>query len=157
MDPPTARPTDDALARLRPLVGEWVVETIPPGAPERSVEGTTIVSWHPGGAHLLVHTTNTSPTAPPDGWSIIGCDAANGTYTQLYADERGVCRTYAMTIDERVWTLHREGAPFDQRFRGEFNERATEIVGQWERRDTGTWETDLHLVYRRLGTPRLPG
>jgi hypothetical protein len=32
------------------------------------------------------------PEAPHTTISIMGCDAANGTYFQLYSDERGVCR-----------------------------------------------------------------
>lgn len=29
----------------------------------------------------------------PDSISTIGCNATNGTYFQLYSDERGVCRS----------------------------------------------------------------
>jgi hypothetical protein len=40
--------------------------------------------------HLLERGLPTFLSA--DNVSIIGCDAANGTYHQLYSDERGVCR-----------------------------------------------------------------
>jgi hypothetical protein len=40
-----------------------------------------------------------------------GCDAANGTYYQLYSDERGVCRVYEMSIGNGEWRLWREGEP----------------------------------------------
>jgi hypothetical protein len=53
----------------------------------------------------------------PDNVSIIGCDAANGTYFQLYSDERGVCRVYEMSIGKGEWKLWREGEPFSQRLR----------------------------------------
>jgi hypothetical protein len=39
--------------------------------------------------------------------SIIGCDAANGTYFQLYSDERGMCRVYEMSIGNGEWKLWR--------------------------------------------------
>jgi hypothetical protein len=40
-----------------------------------------------------------------------GCDAANGTYYQPYADERGVCRVHEMSIGKGEWRLWREGEP----------------------------------------------
>src|SRR4029450_12975542 len=46
----------------------------------------------------------------PDSVSIIGCDAANGTYSQLYSDERGVCRIYEMSIRDGEWELLRAPA-----------------------------------------------
>jgi hypothetical protein len=86
----------------------------------------------------------------PDGISITGCDGANGTYFQLYSDERGVCRVYEMTIDAGGYTLQRDGEPFSQRFSGRFEDGGDTIVGRWERADDGTnYETDFDLVYRR--------
>ncbi len=73
----------------------------------------------PSGAHLLQRGTAELPQAP-DNVSIIGCDAANGTYIQLYSDERGVCRIYEMSIDNGEWKLWREGEPFSQRFTAAF-------------------------------------
>jgi hypothetical protein len=43
------------------------------------------------GRHLIERSTVDAAKAP-DGVSIIGCDAANGRYVQLYSDDRGVCR-----------------------------------------------------------------
>lgn len=45
--------------------------------------------------HLVERATVEFPEAP-DNVSIIGCDAANGTYFQLYSGERGVCSVYEM-------------------------------------------------------------
>ena len=56
---------------------------------------------------------------------IIGCDAANGTYYQLYSDDRGVCRVYEMSIGDGEWKLWREGEPFTQRFTARFRTTAT--------------------------------
>ena len=111
MDQPTA---EDALRRAR--------------APRRRVDGQArwpdggrgpaakvTFEWHDSGAHLVERGTVEMPEAP-DSISIIGCDAANGTYFQLYSDERGVCRVYEMSIGNGEWKLWREGEPFSQRF-----------------------------------------
>jgi hypothetical protein len=79
------------------------------------------------GAPLVERWTVDLPAAP-DGVAIIGCDAANGTYYQLYSDDRGVCRVYEMSIGDREWRLWREGEPFAQRFTGRFGDDGTTIV-----------------------------
>jgi hypothetical protein len=42
---------------------------------------------------VVQRSTVEMPEAP-NTISIIGCDAANGTYYQLYSGDRGVCRVY---------------------------------------------------------------
>src|SRR5947208_16957223 len=80
-----------------------------------------------------------------------GSDAANGTYVQLYSDERGVCRVYEMSIREGEWKLWREGEPFPQHFTGTFSEDGSAIVGRWEKAEDGThYTTDFFLTYRRV-------
>ena len=59
--------------------------------------GTITFEWDDSGAHLIERGTVKLPEAP-DNVSIVGCDAANGTYFQLYSDQRGVCRVYEMTV-----------------------------------------------------------
>ena len=87
----------------------------------------------------------------PNTVSIIGCDAANGTYHQLYSDDRGVCRVYEMTIDDQEWTLRREGLPFPQRFVARFADDGDTIVGRWEKAEPGSnYEIDFELIYRRV-------
>jgi hypothetical protein len=140
---------DEALRRLEPLVGEWDVEFTPPDAAGPTATGHASIAWHESRAHLLVRTAMTDGGAPRS-LTIIGCDAGNGTYTQLYSDERGVCRTYDMTIDATGWTLHRDGDPFPQRFVSTFDDDGTAITGRWERgTEAGEWEIDFHLTYRR--------
>jgi hypothetical protein len=146
MDQPTA---DDALRRLEPLVGEWTLEAGPPGGEPWPGGGRSIFEWHPSGAHLVQHTIVALPEAP-DSLSIIGCDAANGTYFQLYSDERGVCRMYDMSIGEGQWKLWRTGEPFAQRFEATFAEEGKTIVGRWEMSEDGVhYATDFELVYRK--------
>ena len=87
----------------------------------------------------------------PDGISIMGCDAANGTYYRLYSDDRGVCRVYEMSVGDGEWRLWREGEPFPQRFIGRFEDGGDTIVGRWEKAEDGTsYETDFDLIYRKV-------
>jgi hypothetical protein len=88
--------------------------------------------------------------AAPNSIAIMGCDGANGTYYQLYSDDRGVCRVYEMSIDEKEWRLWREGEPFDQRFAARFEEGGDTIRGVWERTEDGEFITDFELIYRRV-------
>lgn len=64
--------------------------------------GRVTFEWLASWAHLLQRGTAELPEAP-DNVSILGCDAANGNYFQLYADERGVCRVYEMRIGDGEW------------------------------------------------------
>ena len=146
MDQPTAH---EALRRLEPLVGEWSLEATPPGGEPWPGGGRMTFEWHDSGAHLVQRATLGLPEAP-DSVAIIGCDGANGTYSQLYSDERGVSRVFEMAIDEREWRLWREGAPFDQRFVGRFEDGGRRIAGRWERTEAGEWIVDFDLVFTRV-------
>jgi len=138
------------LKKLEPLVGEWKLIATPPGGEPWPGEGRAIFEWHDSGAHVIERTTIDSPEAP-DGVCIIGCDAANGTYYQLYSDERGVCRVYEMSIGDGEWKLWREGEPFAQRFSGTFDDDGRRITGRWETSEDGTnYTTDFALIYVRV-------
>ena len=147
MDQPTAQ---DALKSLEPLLGEWVLEASAPDGEPWPGEGRANFKWHASGAHLVARTTVEVPGAP-NTTSIIGCDAANGTYYQLYADDRGVCRVYEMSIGDGEWRLWRSGEPFPQRFTGRFEANGNTIAGLWEKAENGGhYETDFHLTYRKV-------
>jgi hypothetical protein len=88
----------------------------------------------------------------PDGVCVIGCDAANGTYYQLYTDERGVCRVYEMSIGNGEWKLWRDGEPFSQRFTATISEDGLRIEGRWELAEDGeNFRTDFDLIYTKVG------
>jgi hypothetical protein len=149
MDQPTA---EQALLRLEPLVGEWRLEAKWPDGRPWPGGGRVAFEWHTSGAHLLERATVELPEAP-DSVSIIGCDAANGTYFQLYSDERGVCRVYEMSIGNGEWKLWREGEPFLQRFTATFSDDGNTITGRWEIAENGAnYATDFDLIYRRVDT-----
>jgi hypothetical protein len=147
MEQPTA---EQALKKLEPLVGEWTLVAGPPGADPWPGEARATFEWHDSGAHLVMRSTVELPEAP-DGISIMGCDAANGTYFQLYSDERGVCRVYEMSITDDEWKLWREGDPFPQRFTATISDDGNTIAGRWEKAEDGTnFTTDFDLTYRRV-------
>jgi hypothetical protein len=149
MDQPTA---ENALRELEPLVGEWSIEATWPNGEQWPGGGTVTFEWHDSGAHLVERGTAELPEAP-DNVSVIGCDAANGTYFQLYTDDRGVCRVYEMSIGDGEWKLWRQGEPFSQRFISTFSDDGNTITGRWEiAEDHVNYATDFDLVYRRVAT-----
>ena len=147
MDQPTA---ERALEALAPLIGEWTLEAKGPDGQAWPGEGRASFQWHPSGAHVVQHVHVDMPEAP-DNTSIIGCDAANGTFVQLYSDDRGVCRIYEMRIGDGQWTLRRDGDPFPQRFVATISPDGRTISGQWEKAEDGTeFALDFYLTYRKL-------
>lgn len=147
MDQPTA---EQALQRLQPLIGEWKLEAVGADGQPWPGEASATFEWHDSGAHVVQRAHIEMPDAP-DSVSIIGCDAANGTYYQLYSDERGVCRVYDMSIDESSWTLWRRGEPFAQRFTATFEDGRDTIRGRWElAEDQEHFVTDFVQIFRRV-------
>jgi hypothetical protein len=147
IDQPTAR---DVLKKLEPLVGNWrMVATAPDGTPWPG-EGRSSFQWHESGAHLVHRLAVDMPEAP-DSISVIGCDAANGTYFELYSDDRGVCRVYEMSIGDGEWRLWRVGEPFSQRFTAMISEDGDTIAGRWEKAEDGIdYTVDFELTYIRI-------
>jgi hypothetical protein len=127
---------EQALRELEPLVGEWTLEATWPNGEPWHGGGKVTFEWHASRAHLVERGTADLPEAP-DNISIIGCDAANGTYFQPYPDDRGVCRVYEMSIGGGEWSLWRDGEPFSQRFAATFSEdrNTRESSGLWWMRD----------------------
>ena len=99
---------------------------------------------------MVARSTVDMPEAP-DSISIKGSDAANGTYFQLYSDDRGACRVLEMSIGDGKWKLWREGEPFPQRFTATISDDGNTVFGRWEKAlDSRTWETDFDLTYRKV-------
>jgi hypothetical protein len=146
VDQPTA---ESALRKLDPLIGEWALQASSPGGEPWPGGGRSTFEWHPSGAHVVQRTVVELPEAP-DSICIIGCDAANGTYFQLYSDERGVSRVYNMSIGDGEWKLWRTGQPFAQRFTATCSADGNTMLGRWEKsQDGGDYVTDFDLTYRR--------
>jgi hypothetical protein len=144
----------EALARLDVFVGEWAVEARF-GAGE-GPQARSRFEWILDGRFLLQRIEIPVPEAP-DGLMIVGAGPEADGYTQHYYDSRGVVRLYAMTFGDGVWTLTRESPDFTpldfrQRFTGTFSDDGNTISGAWETgHDSGEWEHDFALTYRRIG------
>lgn len=150
MDQPTA---EQALRQLEPLIGEWSLEARWPSGERWPGDGRVTFEWHASGAHLVQHMQAPDLPEAPDSISIIGCDAANGTYFQLYSDERSVCRAYEMSIGNGEWKLWRQSEPFSQRFTASFSDDGNTITGHWQiAEDHTNYTNDFDLIYRRVGT-----
>jgi hypothetical protein len=146
MDQPTA---EKALKELDVLIGEWELEAVPPNGEPWPGEARASFQWIADG-RLLQGTTEIEMPEAPNSISVYGCDAANGTYFQLYTDDRNVCRVYEMTIGDGKWTLEREGEPFNQRFSAEISDDGKTIAGRWETDEGEGWRTDFDLTYRKV-------
>jgi hypothetical protein len=68
-------------------------------------EAKATFEWLEGGGQLLLERSTAEMPEAPDGVCVYGCDAANGTYYQLYTDDRNVCRVYRMSIGNGEWKL----------------------------------------------------
>jgi hypothetical protein len=70
----------------------------------------------------------------------------------LYADARGVCRVYQMSLGDGVWKIWGQSGPeFFQRFTGNFSGDGSIITAYWEKsRDGSTWEYDFDVEYTKV-------
>jgi hypothetical protein len=152
----TDQPSGEAMLRaLDRFVGEWTMTAGPPDGPPWPGEARVRFEWIEGGAFLAerwsLDASGLPEGTPTSGTSLYGCDAAHGTYFQLYHDDRGVCRVYAMGLRDREWTLWREGPPFAQRFTGTFSADAMTITGRWEIAEDGEdWRIDFDVTYAKV-------
>jgi hypothetical protein len=139
-----------ARKRLEALVGEWAMEAGPPGGPPWPGAARVTFAWLDG-TPLLIQRWHVDMPEAPDGVAVIGCDGMSGGYHQLYTDERDVQRIYAMSLDDGVWRLWRDGEPFSQRFTGTFSPDGDTIAGRWELAEDGTsWRTDFDVTYTKV-------
>ena len=145
MQQPTARA---ALTALEPLIGDWRVTATGPDGTAWPGEGRTTIAWDESHAYAVVRS-HIDVAGAPDSVSIIGCDAAQGRYCELYSDERGVCRVYEMSIDAGEWRRWRDGEPFSQRFVGTLG--PDRIEARWEKSvEGGAFELDFSMTYVRI-------
>jgi hypothetical protein len=149
------QPTADAmLGELDRFVGEWSMTAGPPGGPAWPGEARVSFEWLDGRQFLLqrwnIDASDLPEGTPTKGTCVYGCDAAHGTYVQLYCDDRGVSRVYQMSLRAGEWKLWREGPPFAQRFSGAFSPDGRTIAGRWELNEEGQdWRTDFDVTYTR--------
>jgi hypothetical protein len=144
--------SNPALADLQFLAGAWDMELSEASFlpdPDATVHGSVTFEWIEHGAALVMRMgSGGTPTAT---W-IIGRDEAEPDYNVLYADDRGVSRTYRMSLGDGFWRLWRDAPGFSQRFEAKIAPGRAEINGSWQKSvDEGTtWEHDFTVRYRRL-------
>jgi hypothetical protein len=141
---------DTPMARLEPLVGDWILEA---DFGSGAVRGQAEFEWILSGRYLLERSE--IPHAP-DSVAIVSLDADGRSFAQHYFDSRGVTRLYAMTFERGAWTLLRTAADFSplsfaQRYVGQLSSDGSTIEGRWETSPDGgaTWRHDFDLVHRR--------
>lgn len=139
----------DARERLEAFIGEWTMTAQPPDGPPWPGEARVSFEWLEG-APLVIQRWEVEMPEAPNGTAVFGCDGMNGTYFQLYTDERDVQRIYAMSLEDGIWKMWRDGEPFNQRFTGHFSEDGNTITGRHENDHSGEWATDFDVTYTRV-------
>jgi hypothetical protein len=138
-----------AFADLDLLVGEWNTTGTHPAFPS-AVDGHSSFEWLEQAALLVWHFDWERP-GPPSAISVIGHDDPAADYFVLYSDERGVARIYEMSMEGRVWKMHRESPGFSQRMTGRFGDDGNTITVHGElSRDGSNWEPDLDVIYAKV-------
>ena len=143
-----ARKPNPALKPFEPLIGEWRTTGTHPLVPDKTFHGRVSISWIEGGAFLIWRSEIDEPEIP-NGTAIFGSDDAEGTFSMLYFDERGVSRKYGVTISGDLMTWSRDDPKFRQRMTLTIG--ADRIVSKGEMsREGKPWESDLELTYERI-------
>jgi hypothetical protein len=140
------------------LIGTWHGEGDLPLEPPARIANTTTVERL--GEFVVIRSTG-EPREFPDSIWIVG-GARDGTPQPAhYFDDRGVKRTFLMTLDGPDWRIWRDptedpngpdGPGFDQRFIGTISGDGSRIDGRWERgtgKPDAAWETDFPITYTR--------
>ncbi|MFJ5261967.1 hypothetical protein ACIQAC_16045 [Streptomyces sp. NPDC088387] len=149
-----------ALRRLDVLVGEWEMWLV--GQDIGPVR--TEFAWLEGGVFLAQRTDLAPGTELPEPWrsqapfptvTLTGYDDSADLFTTLYADGRGVARTYSTSVSDGVWRQWRAAPGFHQRFTADIDTTHRIVKGRWERSGDGEeWATDFDVTYTRVGAPR---
>lgn len=138
------------LKAFEPLVGEWRTTGTHPLVPGKTFHGRASFSWIEGGAFLISRSEIDEPEIP-SATAIFGSDDADGSFSMLYFDERGVSRRYGVTISGNVMTLTRDDPKFRQRMTLTIDADGGRIVSTGEMsREGKPWERDLELTYERI-------
>ena len=139
---------NEALSKLDGLAGEWKLTMTDAWFLEsRDVEvpGEATIVWL-GEAFLHLHAAFGDDST----WDwVIGRSDAHEQLTVLYHDDRGVCRVFAMTVEDGEWRMERADPDFHQRIVGTVDRNR--IMGRTEAsEDEGTtWRKDFDLIFER--------
>ena len=137
-----------ALERLDVLVGHWTLTLTDAWFLESRgarLSGRATIRWL-GEAFELQAELNGEAQ-----WHFVfGRSDPDEQLMALYHDPRPTSRLFAMTFDDRNWTMAREDPDFHQRFVATVTPER--IDGRWEAsEDRGrTWRKDFDLIFERI-------
>ncbi len=126
-----AQKPNPALKPFEQLIGEWRTTGTHPFVPGKTFHGRASFSWIEGGAFLVWRSEIDEPEIP-SGMAIFGSDDAEGTFSMLYFDERGVSRKYGVTISGNVMTFNRDDPKLRQRMTLAVDANGSRIVSKGE-------------------------
>lgn len=138
------------LEGWQPFIGTWETEASHPQLAGDPIHGDSTIEWLDGRRFVIQRSHYDHPQIP-DAIAIIG--VVDGELSMHYFDSRGVFRVYAVSLEGATWRFWRDGPDFAQRFTCTLSEDGDTIEGQGQlSRDGSTWEGDLAITYRRLGS-----
>ncbi len=142
--------SNPALQALDFLIGSWRTEGSHPDMPGTTFHGRASFEWVEGGAFLIMHS-EIDESEIPSGVAIFDSDdGAERTY-MLYFDERGVSRTYDVTVGVKEMTCRRDHPKFSQIMRLRVDGGGDLLIGSGRRSENGAaWQDDLSLTYTRV-------
>lgn len=137
---------DPTLQAFDALIGTWATEAAHP-AFDAAVPGSVTFEWLAGG-HFLIQRSRNQHESFPDAIAVIGAPESGEGLVMEYFDSRGVRRTYGVSFEAAVLRIWRDEPGFAQRFSATID--GDRFEGRWQlARDTGEWEDDLKVTYRR--------
>jgi hypothetical protein len=136
----------DELAPFDALIGTWDTES-KHRLIDAIVTGHVTYEWLPGG-HYVVSRSHSDHPQIPDAISIIGAPEEGDGLVMEYFDDRGVRRTYNVSIQDGVLRWWRDAPGFDQRVTAPLGE--DEFEAEIELAETpGDWQHDMKTTFRR--------
>lgn len=142
---------NDALRAFKPIIGVWDTEGTHGLIPDTALHGRTSFDWLELGAFIQMNSSIQEAVGIPTGVAIIGSDDELGIYVMSYYDERGVSRSYSVSMRDNVLKWWREAPSFSQRYSLTIASDGQTMVGKGEIcRDGLSWEKDLDLTYTKV-------
>ncbi|HEX8206189.1 MAG TPA: hypothetical protein VF587_09035 [Solirubrobacteraceae bacterium] len=139
---------DPAMQPFAVLVGTWTTEATHPML-DGVAPGSTTFEWLDG-ERFLIQRSHHDHEKIPDAISVIGPPEEGDGLVQEYFDERGVRRTYGISLEDGVLRSWRDHPGFDQRYEATLADEGFVGLSQLAR-EPGDWHDDLKVVYRRAG------
>jgi hypothetical protein len=139
------------MAKLDGLVGEWRT-TISDAwflEPGTEVPGTAVIEWLGESILVMRLSIDTGEHVHSESSYVIGRSDANDRFVALYQDDRGVCREFAMTLEDGHWDMLREDPDFHQRFVADFTEDRILSRAEASEDEGKTWRKDFDFTFVR--------